>query len=73
MSEWTPSTWYVREQFACGSDGDYRNEEEMRAAFDRWLAEHDREVAAEAWDEGYRAGRILNRQQHVNPYREVTA
>lgn len=28
----------------------------MRAAFDRWLAEHDREVAAEAWDEGYQAG-----------------
>lgn len=29
-------------------------DEESGAAFDAWLAEHDRQVAARAWDEGAR-------------------
>jgi len=28
----------------------------LSTAFDRWLAAHDREVAAKAWGEGYEAG-----------------
>ena len=45
--------------------------------FDRWLAAHDRETAARAWDEGYRQGRSdqadhsMYHQTHTaNPYRE---
>jgi hypothetical protein len=40
--------------------------------FDRWLAAHDREVAAGAWDEGYAQGdRAMRRDPvvyKVNPY-----
>lgn len=53
-----------------------------REMFDHWLAEHDRQVAATAWDEGYRDG--VHDEAHAdgsdqkepptpNPYREVTA
>ena len=45
--------------------------------FDRWLAAHDRETAARAWDEGYRQGRSdqadhsMYHQTHTaNPYHE---
>lgn len=37
-----------------------------QAEFDRWLAEHDAQVAARAWDEGYDRGRYFPRR---NPYR----
>jgi hypothetical protein len=41
-----------------------------------WLAKHDREVAAKAWDEGYREGHADEAQDYefgsaTNPYREV--
>lgn len=64
MSEYTPTTEEIREYVTQG--GDPRpwvspdDPEEVRlsagraAAFDRWLAARDREVAAKAWDEGAR-------------------
>ena len=38
--------------------------------FDRWLAEHDREVAEKAWDEGYDYATDGEWGPGENPYRE---
>ena len=38
--------------------------------FDRWLAEHDREVAEKAWDEGYDYATNGKWGPGENPYRE---
>ena len=77
----------VREAFQQGAgilppfyDKGYEYELQKRGdAFDRWLAEHDRQVAERAWDEGQKAG-LLRADfeygavgyQHVrgNPYRK---
>ena len=56
MSEYTPSTGEVREQYARGARGGYGGSAEAGAhrhvneqnRFDRWLAAHDAEVRAEA-------------------------
>jgi hypothetical protein len=51
---YTPSMKQIREDFALASYGDRWDSvplEDSRAAFDRWLAAHDREVAERAWDE----------------------
>lgn len=58
---YTPTTEQVRGFWA--SDGKYQpaaksyDEQESAAEFDRWL----NQVRAEAWDEGYDAGRNPNR------------
>jgi len=44
----------VREDYAYVSD-DLHDLRGREAEFDRWLAAHDAEVAAKAWDEGHRA------------------
>lgn len=77
--EWTPTTENVRFAFSgCVevSEAQIRMKRHG-AAFDRWLAAHDREVAEKAWDEGHNAGwneGVENAQgyfsQHDNPYRE---
>ena len=54
----------VREAFQQGAgilppfyDKGYEYELQKRGdAFDRWLAEHDRQVAESAWDEGFSRG-----------------
>lgn len=55
MNEYTPITEEVRDsydyQFTLGM-----NDISRIAEFDRWLAEHDREVKADAWDEGFAEG-----------------
>lgn len=48
----------------------------LTGGFDRWLAEHDREVAEKAWDEGFmRANMLVNCRMcrgttvpKINPY-----
>ncbi|MEO9246450.1 hypothetical protein ABDK96_02000 [Citricoccus nitrophenolicus] len=57
--EYTPTTEEVRD-FVTTADApgpwsppDTAVEEARGAAFDRWLAAHDRAVKAEGWDEGY--------------------
>ena len=70
--EYTPTTEQVRE--AASLNGGIAVEPN---AFNRWLAAHDRETAARAWDEGFRNAE----EQHDgyagvsgwtnnNPYRE---
>lgn len=57
MTEFTPTTEQVKESWceprtpAQAINFDYHYD--MEEAFDRWLAEHDRETSEKAWDEGY--------------------
>lgn len=84
MNEYTPGDQEVREDWislVITSDGYYDgiSEEEAIARWDRFIAEHDRQVAERAWDEGQKAG-LLRADfeygaigyQHVrgNPYRK---
>lgn len=50
MSEFTPDTEYVRSKYSCGlrSDGRPAIFEKLVKEFDRWLADHDAKVRAEA-------------------------
>lgn len=79
-SDYTPTTEDVREDFALPWSPDQIGDRTARvAAFDRWLSEHDRQVAERAWDQGQKAG-LLRADfeygaigyQHVrgNPYRK---
>lgn len=80
MDEYTPSTEEVREAYAHEADsiGEVQYRPENHAEFDRWLAEHDRAVAANAWDEGFTSGQVDMLRHEVstpedpctpNPYR----
>lgn len=81
--EWTPTTTNVASVWV--GYGEHDRASRMRE-FDRWLAEHDREVAARAWDEGaettwqatgegwngeYGAG--LDEQRHNPPWSAVAS
>ena len=48
MDDFTPTTEDVRLIWIVSQTGCT-----ARAEFDRWLAAHDRETAARAWDEGF--------------------
>lgn len=58
MSEYTPTTDEVREEFIYGHqeldmDGNVVvSFDEAQERWDRWLAKRDAELAAKAWDEG---------------------
>ena len=52
--EQTPTTEDVR--LVYGPDSTGMLQDGTVAAFDRRLADHDREVAEKAWDEGFEAG-----------------
>lgn len=52
MSEYTPTKDAVRCFYVAARKKD---DDEAALEFDRWLEAHDREVAAEAWDEGVEA------------------
>lgn len=77
MSDYTPTTEEVRDTYegvyACGCCA--MPDEESLAQFDRWLAEHGRQVAEKAWDEGALAQEywITNPNYEVeeNPYRKA--
>lgn len=76
---YTPTTAHVRDSYIQGqrqafiaSAGEHAEE------FDRWLAAHDAEVAAKAWEEGYHRGNMYaldepwDNRNHIsrNPYRQ---
>ena len=66
--EQTPTTEDVR--LVYGPDSTGMLHDGTVAAFDRRLADHDREVAEKAWDEGYdTAIRDEDRGSSINPYR----
>jgi len=88
MNEYTPTTEEVREGYCymgIGPLDDWREDELLEKhgkEFDRWLAEHDRQVKAEAWAEGVKsecdynwlcdeaqaAGLIMMFSRPKNPY-----
>ena len=63
MSEYIPTTEEVREGFgeAFVGDGSMVDPDDVRREnkieFDRWLAEHDRQVAERVWREAYYTGK----------------
>ena len=71
MSDYTLTTADIEAEY-----GRVGNGPERRAEFQAWLAEHDREVRAEAWDEGHATPHELepfdgHTFTAVNPYRET--
>ena len=80
MNEYTPTTEDVREDFAFPWYPDQIGDRTARvAAFDRWLSEHDRQVAERAWDEGVELALnfakrnpdgVTLRLEKPNPYRK---
>ena len=48
------STEDIRNAFI--DHGSFVGSEDNIKAFDAWLIQHDREIKAEAWDEGYATG-----------------
>lgn len=67
VAEYTPTTDGVRNRYIKA-----RVSYEPGAEFDRWLAARDREVAAQAWDEGRWAFRGQGTPWPANPYRSGT-
>ena len=63
MEDFTPTTEDVRLIWIISRTGC-----KARAEFNRWLAEHDREVAEKAWDEGYDYAEGEDGPRFENPY-----
>lgn len=63
--EYVPTTEQVRETYAALCKTEAAADE-----FDRWLAEHDRESAEKAWDEGYDYASDGKWGPGENPYRD---
>ena len=53
MSEYTPTTDEVRAEYVQNRAIRVPTTTAVASEFDRWLAAHDREVKAEAFDEGW--------------------
>lgn len=77
MSEYTPTTervrlrWLEAYEYERDMPGKIRERyaDEVLAQYDRWLAEHDRQVAERAWDEGYGSDEECHTPRR-NPYRK---
>lgn len=60
MSKYTPTDQQVEDSFAYDPEYEYHHPDDPgyhyrnRAAYKRWLSEHDRLVAERAWEEGAR-------------------
>lgn len=72
---WTPTTEQVREQYTREEPPHTGTVGEKTDEFYRWLAEHDRQIAAAAWDEGYEDRRADEHEHRpgrkiANPYKE---
>jgi len=57
VGEHTPTTEVIRERATKhAARFGFLQELSFEDQFDRWLEAHDREIAAEAWDEGFTRG-----------------
>lgn len=80
MCKYTPTTEEVRARYSADEFGNSAGLSDPCPEFDRWLAEHDRQVKAEAWEEGWDAGLqhwwhglpMHGEHKTDNPYREET-
>ena len=88
MSDYTPTTEQVEDAFSYDPEYEYHRPDDAgyhhrnRAAFRRWLAEHDRQTAERAWVEGAKWGALqvaglpdtsldyVQIKDGVNPYRQ---
>lgn len=81
MAEFTPTTEQIRTFWAsevalpAAKSGGY---DESVAEFNRWLVEHDRQVAEKAWDEAFEEAKesvwsLESEYAPVNPYRGVSS
>lgn len=76
MNDYTPTTEEVRDGYELNASDLCRQplgHRDHYAEFDRWLAEHDRQVKAEAWAEGFDAGHYTGDEPRececkTNPY-----
>ena len=68
MSDHIPTTEEVRAAFRKGSRLGWNSR--RGRLFDRWLAEHDREVKADVYDEALQDAEVLPMLR--NPYRKET-
>ena len=73
--EYVPTTREMESAYVCDSLGAGIDEAEARRQFSRWLAAHDAETAARAWDEAvsamrYEDGTPVELVANVTPYRE---
>lgn len=76
MSDYTPTTDEVREDFAYPWEGFKQDREGRLAAFDRWLADHDREAAARALEEAaddWQRGEWANAPRRLDQVQERIA
>ena len=74
MSEHVPTTALMREWHVRGDHAGDKSRSEYEAEFDRWLEQHDREVAERAWDKAvesirYEDGSPVEIISVTNPYR----
>ena len=77
QEEYVRTTFEVEEWYCAGDISD-EDRQQLRGEFRAWLAEHDAEVAARAWDEAtyYDVARQVviacetGDDQPVNPYRQ---
>ena len=74
--EYTPTTEKVKRAYSGLHEKNYYDFTFMQREenFDRWLADHDALIRAEAWDEGWNAGvddaNFGPRPKTSNPYRK---
>lgn len=59
MTDYTPTAEEVRQDFAYPWEGFKQDKQGRLEAFDRWLAEHDRQIKSEALEE---AAEFLSRE-----------
>jgi len=71
MSEHTPTTEEVRQQYTREQPPHVGTVSSKSAEFDRWLAG----IRAQAWEEGQASGAAYgdtHNSMHANPYRQAT-
>lgn len=67
-SDYTPDTNHVKQaylQHRYYADPRWRYSTAGRLEFDRWLEEHDRQVAEAVWDEGFSTG-VLSESESLS-------
>ena len=73
MSMYVPTTERVKLRYAFATTYlTHKDPKRVREEFDRWLAEHDRQVKADAWEFGYLTAATRGETNTINPYRDYS-
>jgi ferric-dicitrate binding protein FerR (iron transport regulator) len=73
MSDYTPTTKQIAEAWHFASRDYPFKSRAKRAEFNRWLAEHDRQLSARIYAEGYQAASSLRMGPMFNAYKDGAA